>query len=89
MSVPGELPTTVTPTYGGGATVNRPGQLPVHIRPVAGGGYMVERPGQLPVMVRPSYGASTTTATQVATYLLPVMSRDQDKKDPSGTPKRK
>jgi len=36
INTPGELPTRISPTYGGGYTVSRPGELPITIRPSYG-----------------------------------------------------
>lgn len=48
--------TFVTPTPGGGYTVNRPGQSPTFVTPTPGGGYVINAPGQGPSFATPTPG---------------------------------
>jgi hypothetical protein len=54
IQTPGQMPTYVNPTPGGGYTVQTPGQMPTYINPNPGGGYTVNRPGQMPTYIRPN-----------------------------------
>jgi hypothetical protein len=68
---PGELPTYVRPSPGGGSTITRPGQLPIYVRPSPGGGATINTPGKLPTYVRPSPGGGSTITRpgQLPTYV--------------------
>ncbi len=70
---PGELPTYVRPSPGGGWTITTPGQLPTYVRPNPGGGETIISPGQLPTYVRPSHGDGWTITApgQLPTYVRP------------------
>lgn len=54
IQTPGEMPTYVTPNYGGGATIQTPGRMPTYVTPNYGGGYTIQTPGEMPSYVYPN-----------------------------------
>ena len=73
IQTPGQMPSYVTPNYGGGYTIQTPGQMPSYVSPNYGGGATIQTPGQMPSYVTPNYGGGSTIQTQgqMPTYVTP------------------